>query len=94
MLTSCSPATAAGQAAIQANIKHLMKWMWKEDAPLTHPEVQRAYQLFTDVWSDRANAPARPANCVYNNTNDPNYTGRTWAAMLAYFIADPKFVYE
>lgn len=89
-----TPATAAGQAAIQANIQYLMKSLWKENVPLTHPEVQRAYQLFADVWADRANAPARPATCVYNNTNDPNYTGRAWAVTLAYFLGDQKFVFE
>ena len=89
-----TPASAAGQAAIQANIKHLHKWLWKDDVPVTDAEVQRTYQLFTSIWSDRATAPARPVNCAYNNNNDPNYTGRTWAAVLAYMLGDPKFLYE
>lgn len=89
-----TPASSAGQAAIQANIKHLHKSLWKDDVPVTDAEVQRTYQLFTAIWSDRANAPARPVNCAYNNNNDPNYTGRTWAAVLAYMLGDPKFLYE
>jgi hypothetical protein len=32
--------------------------------------------------------------CVYNNTNDANYTGRAWAAVLAYMLGDPQFIYE
>lgn len=89
-----TPATAAGQTAIQDNIKHLHKWLWKEDVPVSDAEVQRTYQLFNAVWADRVNAPARPVNCSYNNTNDPNYTGRAWATVVAYMIGDPKFLYE
>jgi PKD repeat protein len=89
-----TPATAAGAAAIQENIKYLHRWLWKEDVPVSDAEVQRTYKLFNDVWADRANASARPVNCAYNNTNDPNYTGRTWAAVVAYMLGDPKFLYE
>jgi PKD repeat protein len=89
-----TPDTPAGAAAIQDNIKYLHKWLWKDDVPVTDAEVQRTYQLFTSVWDDRANVPARPVNCAYNNTNDRNYTGRSWAAVLAYMIGDPKFLYE
>ncbi|MGZ8253794.1 MAG: PKD domain-containing protein [Burkholderiaceae bacterium] len=89
-----TPATAAGATAIQENIKHLHKWLWKEDVPVADAEVQRTYKLFNDVWADRANASARPVNCAYNNTNDPNYTGRSWAAVVAYMLGDPKFLYE
>lgn len=89
-----TPATAAGRDAIVANVRHLHKWLWKEDAAATDPEVQRTVKLFEDVWADRATAPTRPTTCVYNNTNDPNYTGRAWAAVLAYMIGDPKFLYE
>lgn len=88
------PDTAGGSANIQENIRHLHKWMWKDDVAVSDPEVQRTYKLFTDVWADRVNAPARPVNCAYNNTNDPNYTGRAWAAVVAYMIGDPKFLYE
>jgi hypothetical protein len=89
-----TPATAAGRDAIVANVRHLHKWLWKEDAAPTDPEVQRTVKLFEDIWADRATAPTRPTTCVYNNTNDPNYTGRAWAAVLAYMIGDPKFLYE
>ena len=89
-----TPATPAGQAAIQANIQHLHKWLWKDDVTVSDAEVQRTYRLFQAVWADRANAPARPANCAYNNTNDPDYTGRAWATVLAYMLGDPQFLFE
>jgi hypothetical protein len=89
-----TPATAAGLANITANVRHLHKWLWKEDVPETDTEVQRTLKLFTDTWADRAAAPARPVNCAFNQNNDPNYTGRAWAAVLAYMLGDVKFLYE
>ncbi|MFO1219510.1 MAG: hypothetical protein U1E89_14175 [Burkholderiaceae bacterium] len=89
-----TPATTAGLAAITANVRYLHKWLWKDDVPETDAEVQRTLKLFTDTWADRASAPARPVNCAYNNGNDANYTGRSWAAVLAYMLGDVKFLYE
>jgi hypothetical protein len=91
---SNTPASTAGLAAIKQNIRHLHKALWKEDVPETDVEVQRTLKLFTDTWADRATAPARPVNCAYNNSNDANYTGRAWAAVIAYMLGDPKFLYE
>ena len=89
-----TPGTAAGAVAIQANIKYLHKALWKEDVPVSDAEVQRTYALFTRVWADRTTASARPTTCSYNNTNDPNYTGRAWATVVGYMLADPKFLFE
>jgi hypothetical protein len=91
---SDTPATTAGLAAITANVRYLHKWLWKEDVPESDTEVQRTVKLFTDTWADRATAPARTVNCTYNNGNDPSYTGRAWAAVLAYMLGDVKFLYE
>jgi hypothetical protein len=91
MLTD-TPATAPD--AIAANVRYLHKWLWKQDVPVTDPEVQRTVKLFTDVWNDRATAAAKPVACVYNDSNDPNYTGRAWSAVLAYMLGDPQFLYE
>ena len=85
---------ATNPDAITTNVRYLLKWLWKQDLPATDPEVQRTVQLFTDVWNDRANAPTMSVACVYNNTNDANYTGRAWAAVLAYMLGDPQFLYE
>lgn len=89
-----TPATPAGRNAIVANAQHLHKWLWKDDAASTDAEVQRTVKLFEDVWANRAAAPSRPVACGFNNTNDPNYAGRAWAAVLAYMLGDPKFLYE
>lgn len=89
-----TPATTAGRDAIVQGVRHLHRWLLKEDLQAGDPEIARTVKLFEDVWADRANAPARPVACTYNNTNDPNYTGRAWAAVIAYLLGDPKFLYE
>jgi len=89
-----TPATAAGLTAITANVRHLHKWLWKEDLPETDAEVQRTLKLYTDTWAERAAAPTRPVNCGFTNANDPTYSGRAWAAVIAYMLGDPKFLYE
>jgi hypothetical protein len=89
-----TPATTAGNNAIVENIRHLHRWLLKEDLAASDPEIQRTLKLYTDVWNDRATPASRPVNCTYNNTNDPNYTGRAWAAVIAYLLGDAKFLYE
>jgi hypothetical protein len=89
-----SPATPAGQVQIQANIAYLMKQLWKEDVGTGDPEAQRIYALLLQVWNDRANAPARPTTCGFNNTNDANYMGRAWSTVVAYMIGDYRFIFE
>lgn len=89
-----TPVSTGGPEAIRNNIRHLHKWLLKEDLALTDPEIARTYQLFSDVWADRATASARPTTCAFNNSNDPNYTGRAWATVMAYLLGDPKFLFE
>jgi hypothetical protein len=89
-----TPATTDGDAAIQATAKHLHKWLWKEDLAVTDAEVQRTVGLYKAVWADRATAATRPTTCSYNNTNDPNYTARSWAAVIAYMIGDSQMLFE
>ncbi len=88
------PSSETGKTAIQKNILHLHKVLWKEDVPATDTEVQRTLKLFNDVRADRDTAPIKPVNCSFNNSNDPNYTGRAWATVIGYMLGDYKFLYE
>jgi hypothetical protein len=87
-----TPATPAGLDAITQNVRYLHKVLWKEDVP---PRTPKAARRQATTWRGRrATAPARPTTCAFNNTNDANYTGRAWAAVIAYLVADVKFLYE
>jgi len=70
------------------------KSLLKEDLPVTDAEIQRTYGLYKPVWGDRATPPRNPTNCAYNAGNDPNYTARSWAAVVGYMIGDQKFLFE
>jgi hypothetical protein len=89
-----TPGSTAGAAAIEQTAKHLHKWLLKEDLATSDAEVQRTVNLFKAVWADRATKQARPTNCSYNDTNDPNYVGRSWAAVTGYLIGDKNFLFE
>ena len=89
-----TPANTAGQAAIRQNIRHLHKWLLKEDLAANDPEIDRTYNLFKSIWDDRGTAAPKALTCSYTNANDPNYTGRAWAAVIAYLVGDPKFLFE
>ncbi len=89
-----TPGTAQGLAAITANAQYLHNWLWNENLPATDAEVQRTVKLFTDVWSDRNTASPQAVNCSLNAGNDPNYTGRAWAAVIAYMVGDIKYVFR
>ncbi len=95
-LVSFTDTPSSNPNAIVQNIRHLHKWLLKEDLLATDPEIQRTYQLFQEVWNDRATAAPRRLNCVYDNTasSDPNYVGRSWATVIAYMVGDPKFLFE
>jgi len=84
----------SNEAAILATIKGLHKSLLKEDLATTDAEVQRTYGLFKAVWMDRATAPARPTACAYNNSNDPNYVARSWAAVIGYMIGNEEFLFN
>jgi PKD repeat protein len=84
----------SNEAAILQTIKSLHKSLLMEDLAVTDAEVQRTYGLYKAVWMDRATAPTRPTACAYNNTNDPNYTARSWAAVIGYMIGDRRFLFN
>jgi hypothetical protein len=84
----------SNEAAILQTIKSLHKQLLLEDLATTDAEVQRTYGLYKAVWMDRATAPTRPTACAYNNNNDPNYTARSWAAVVGYMIGDRRFLFN
>lgn len=88
------PGTPQGQAAIVANAQYLHNWLWQENLPATDAELQRTVKLFNDVWNDRNTTSAQAVNCSLNASNDPNYTGRAWAAVIAYMVGDIKYVFR
>ncbi len=85
-----TPTTQARTDRILATIVDLFDKLWNVRVTATDPEVQRMYTLLTDIYADRANAPARPTACQFNAANDPTGMGRAWAMSLIYMVTDHK----
>ena len=89
---SLNDTPTSNEQAILEGIRNLHKSLLMEALPVTDAEIQRTYGLFKSVWMDRATAPTRPTACAYNNSNDPNYIARSWAAVIGYMIGDERFL--
>ena len=77
-----TPANQAGTDKIQATIVDMFDHLWNLRVTATDPEVQRMYQLLTDVYDDRDTVSPRPQTCQLNAANDPTGMGRVWAMGL------------
>ncbi len=84
-------------AAVRANIKHLHWQLLGEKLEDNDPELQRAYDLFRDVWQDGNNNDYGdlPGACRADGVDsDPNYTVRAWMAVVSYMLSSYKFLHE
>ncbi len=101
-----TPDTAAGEQAIRENVVWLHYWFLGEYLATDDPEVDRAYALFTEVWTMRV-AGDKHTNLRWGGGRceldfnegdyievDENHTIRSWIAVLAYMITDYRFIYE
>lgn len=90
-----TPDTNAG--AIRENIRHLYWQLLGEKLEANDPEVERAYQLFAQVWQDGQNNAYGnlPGMCRANGVDsDNNYTVRSWMAVVSYMLSSYEFLYE
>jgi hypothetical protein len=95
---------------IKANIQYLHELLLDEKLDVTDPEIERTYQVFLDTWRelnmsgntditwnckgrwDPATGDELPMATQIND--DPNFTIRSWQAVMAYMLSDWKFLYE
>ena len=88
----------SNEAAIRENIKHLHWQLLGEKLEDGDPELERAYTLFRDVWQDGQNndyGTGLPGMCQGDNVgDDPNYTVRSWMAVVSYMLSSYKFLHE
>lgn len=96
--------------SIKKNIQHLHKLFLDEDLDIDDPEIERTYQLFLDTWHELSQSgnTGLPGDCrgrwdptdgsdlpddVQIN-DDPDFTLRSWMAVMSYIMSDYKFLYE
>lgn len=82
-----------GERRIRENLQFLHRIFLDEALALDDPELDRSFDLFSEIWSDRGsteNAVCR----LYNDSEDPNYTKRAWSMVIMYLMTDARFLYE
>ena len=87
----------SNEAAIRENIKHLHWQLLGEVLEDGDPEIDRAYSLFRDVWQDGNNGDygGLPGACDADGVDsDPDYTVRSWMAVVSYMMSSYRFLYE
>jgi len=96
--------------AIKQNIAHLHKLFLGENLKEDDPEVAHTYKLFLDTWHELSAAqspdlawwcqgrwdPATGKDLDQSQIidNDPDFTIRSWMAVMSYLMMDYKFIYE
>jgi hypothetical protein len=110
MLTLVEPETLpdeAGLPLIEAQVVRLHRLLLNENLAPDDPEIQATVGLFEGALSTgqdlmaRDEADQRPACSIGRPgpdqrelTRDPDFTVRAWTAVVAYLIADARFVME
>lgn len=89
----------ANDALIKTNLVHLHTRLFGDELTVDHPDILRAYQLLVDARttlaaSGASSALASACKSGGSNTADANYMMRSWQAVLAYMVMDPKFILE
>ncbi len=83
-----------GEQRIRQNLQYLHQHLLGESLDQNDPEIDRSYDLFREVWNDRENVVTGLSCNLNNNTEDPLYTKRAWAAVMVYLLSDVRFLYE
>lgn len=97
-------------AAIKKNIQHLHQLFLDEELSIDDPEIERTYQLFLDTWHELSQSGDTELvwSCTGRRSpldgtelpeeerinDDPNFTLRSWQAVMTYLMSDYKFLYE
>lgn len=97
-------------AAIKKNIQYLHQLFLDEDLALDDPEIDRTYHLFLDTWHEVSQSGNNELEYACSGRwspidgselpedvrieDDPNFTLRSWQAVMTYLMSDYKFLYE
>jgi hypothetical protein len=95
-------------ADIKKNIQFLHQLFLDEKLDIGDPEIDRTYQLFLDTWHELSQAGDKGLDCdgrrnpidgtdlpdAQQIKDDPNFTLRSWQAVMTYLMSDYKFLYE
>lgn len=105
LFSAIEPTVLPGDNMSNQQIRHtivtLHQRLLGDDLAADDPEIERTFQLFTDIIAD-ANARGRfePRESYFCGgreefyTDDPHYTLRAWRAVVTYLLRQHEFLYE
>lgn len=95
---------------IKKNIQYLHALLLGEKLDLNDPEIERTYQLFLDTWHELNMSGDKSLRWECSGRwnpedgtdlakevqigDDPNFTIRSWMAVVSYLLSDWRFLYE
>ena len=85
------PDSSAGETAIRLNLQHLHKHVLGQDLAVDDPEIDRSFNLFSEVWQAVSTASNYNPGC---SVNDPDNTLKSWMLVMIYLMGSYDFLYE
>jgi hypothetical protein len=89
---------ATDDATVRNGVKHLYWQLLGEKYEDNDPEMDRAVALWKDIQQDGSNGNygnQLPGSCrVDGLSDDPDYTIRSWMAVVSYMLSDYGYLYE
>lgn len=77
--------------AIKRNIRHLHQHLLGEELALDDPEIERTYALFKEVF-ENSEPETSELNIRCEQTNGSSAIRRAWSAVVAYLMADFRYL--
>ena len=84
---------ANSEAAIRQNLVYLHSHMLRQNLSVNDPEIDRSYQLLTQLQGASQADNVSPS-CDAVGNNDANHMKRTWMMMMLYLVGSYEFLYE
>ncbi len=99
---SVVPGSPDAEKQIRATVVHLHDYLLGRNLPPDHPDVNRAYDLFSGIVTEAAGKKGLNGRENYfcqtepekKATDDPKYTIRAWRAVVTYLLRQDEFLYE
>ncbi len=98
---SVVPGDEQSNQAIRQTIVHLQERILGIHLPPDHPDVERVFQLFSDILRDAHAQPSFEPRETYFcggredfKVEDPHYTVRAWRGVVTYLLRQHAFLYE
>ena len=99
--SSVVPGSDEADTNIRETIVQLHEKILGQQRTFDHPEIERTFQLFSDIIADAKAQPGYEPRETYFcggredfHVEDPHYTVRAWRGVVTYLLRQHEFLYE